>query len=89
MQGVDLTPGSSGGFKKAQSTLSLMPGMTNIPSLSWGSEGSAEALRLVQLRIFCSECEPEAILGQKKKRSLFSMDTPARGHLIRIKIPGV
>lgn len=66
VQGLDLTPGSKGGFRKPQSILALIPGMTNTPRLSCGSEGSAEALRLVQFRIFCSECEPKAILGQIK-----------------------
>lgn len=66
VQGADLTPGSNGGFKKPQTIVSLMPGMTNIPSLSRGCEEPAGAVRLVQLRIFCSECEPKAILGQKK-----------------------
>lgn len=66
MKGVDLTPGSNGGFKKPQTTLSSVPVMTNIPSLSCGCEGSAEDLRLAQFRIFCSESEPKAILGQGK-----------------------
>lgn len=66
MKGVDLTPGSNGGFKKPQTTLSSVPVMTNIPSLSCGCEGSAEDLRLAQFRIFCSESEPKVISGQGK-----------------------